>query len=41
VIKIVSALVHTVCVRKLRGGGVNHLLPILNNYAYFKLFAEH
>jgi hypothetical protein len=24
-----------------RGGGVNQLLPCLNNYAYFKLFAEH
>jgi hypothetical protein len=28
-------------VGQLRGGGVNQLLPFLNNYAYFKLFAEH
>jgi hypothetical protein len=29
-------------VEQLRGGGgVNQLLPCLNNYAYFKLFTKH
>jgi hypothetical protein len=23
------------------GGGVNQLLPCLNNYSYFKIFTEH
>jgi hypothetical protein len=33
--------IYPTCCWTTERGGVNQLLPCLNNYAYFKLFAEH